>query len=502
MYHHGPQWAYPAEVLEPVLDRLPIGVALVDEQGRFTYFNREAERLLATGPQDVPAEAWADVYGCFLPDRVTPFPADRMPLVRALAGEEVSGELMFVRNPRQAEGVWIRISARPLPLQPGQAQAAVAVFADVTAQRRALEEVELLSRAVEHTADSVIIANRSGVITYVNPALERTTGYSREEVLGQTPRILKSGLHDKAFYEAMWRGLLAGQPFRGTLQNRKKNGELYWAEQTITPILGDKGEITHFVSVLKDITASRRHQEQEIRMGFAREVQQRLYARTAAVPGLDVGVLVRPADQTGGDYVDFIPVPDVSQDAVVVAVGDVVGHGIDAALLMACTRSYVRSFCQLGLGVGKVLSDTNRMLLADLDGKRFVTLVLAHFDFQQNVLSYASAGHVPGFVLSESGTVEATLDSTGVPLGILDGQAWDTRSLPVETGQIVLLLTDGVTEAGELEEYGMERATEYVRRRRTQPAQQIADGLHDDIQAFTGGRPAEDDVSIVILKVK
>lgn len=117
---------------------------------------------------------------------------------------------------------------------------------------------------VEQTADHVMITDKNGVIEYVNPAFEKLTGYAKEEVIGQTPRILKSGHHDQRFYETLWQTILAGQAFRGILLNRKKNGLLFYEEKTITPLRDDQGDIAHFVSTGKDITERKRlEQERE-----------------------------------------------------------------------------------------------------------------------------------------------------------------------------------------------------------------------------------------------
>jgi PAS domain S-box-containing protein len=115
-----------------------------------------------------------------------------------------------------------------------------------------------LSSVVEQTADNVFITNREGVIEYVNAAFEQLTGYSRDEAIGQTPRLLKSGRHDATFYHTLWQTILAGEVFRAVITNRKKNGELYDEEKTITPLRDEQGAITHFVSTGKDITEYRR----------------------------------------------------------------------------------------------------------------------------------------------------------------------------------------------------------------------------------------------------
>jgi len=143
-----------------------------------------------------------------------------------------------------------------------------------------------LIRAVEQTADTVMITNRQGIIEYVNPAFEETTGYSANEALGRTPRLLKSGLHDKQFYKELWALLTAGKVFRGIITNRKKSGQLYWSAQTISSLKDENGEITHFVSVLKDITELRKQQEQELYLRIAHEVQQHLNATGGIVAGV------------------------------------------------------------------------------------------------------------------------------------------------------------------------------------------------------------------------
>jgi two-component system, cell cycle sensor histidine kinase and response regulator CckA len=111
-----------------------------------------------------------------------------------------------------------------------------------------------LSRAVEQSPDTVVITDHQGVIEYVNPAFETLTGYSREEACGRTPRILKSGEQGHETYQELWRTILSGNVFRGILVNRKKNGDLYYVEESICPVRDVDGEITHFISNGRDLT--------------------------------------------------------------------------------------------------------------------------------------------------------------------------------------------------------------------------------------------------------
>jgi PAS domain S-box-containing protein len=125
------------------------------------------------------------------------------------------------------------------------------------------EALKKLSSAVMQAADSVIITNRNGVIEYVNPAFERLTGYTAAEALGQTPRIVKSGVHDAAFYAHLWRQISSGEVFQGIVVNRRKTGTLYHEEKSITPIRDERGTITHYVSAGRDIT-ERKEAEEEL----------------------------------------------------------------------------------------------------------------------------------------------------------------------------------------------------------------------------------------------
>jgi PAS domain S-box-containing protein len=121
-------------------------------------------------------------------------------------------------------------------------------------QQNTEESLRKLLRAVEQSADMVMVTDRQGVIEYVNPAFESLTGYSDDEVRGRTPRILKSGEQSLEFYHELWRTALGGEVFRGILVNRKKNGELYYVEETICPVRDHEGDITHFISNGRDLT--------------------------------------------------------------------------------------------------------------------------------------------------------------------------------------------------------------------------------------------------------
>ncbi len=131
---------------------------------------------------------------------------------------------------------------------------AVFTFIDITERNRINAERLKLTSAIEQAADTIIITDRDGIVEYVNPAFEQTTGFTREESLGRKPKFLRSESHDKEFSEQIWNTILKGQVFHDVFVDRKKNGDLYYEEKTITPLTDHNGQITHFIATGKDIT--------------------------------------------------------------------------------------------------------------------------------------------------------------------------------------------------------------------------------------------------------
>ena len=172
----------------------------------------------------------------------------------------------FVGPGRKLDGcpMWIRNNARVVRDAHGTVLYYEGSLEEITEQIQAAQQMRKLSSAIEQTADSVMITNRDGVIEYVNPAFELTTGYASAEALGHKPSLMKSGQHDNTFYRELWATILRGEPYRGVFTNRRKDASLYYEEKTITPLRDTHGDITHFVSTGKDIS-ERIHAETSVR---------------------------------------------------------------------------------------------------------------------------------------------------------------------------------------------------------------------------------------------
>ncbi len=145
----------------------------------------------------------------------------------------------------------------------GEVVALEGFISDVTARKRAESERERLTRAIEQSGETILITDADSKILYVNPAFTRVTGYAREEVLGQTPRVFQSGRHDREFYRAMWAALKAGRTWEGQLVNKRKDGSLYTELAAISPVRDAAGRIVNFVAVKRDVTQELRVEEEK-----------------------------------------------------------------------------------------------------------------------------------------------------------------------------------------------------------------------------------------------
>jgi diguanylate cyclase (GGDEF)-like protein/PAS domain S-box-containing protein len=175
---------------------------------------------------------------------------------------------------------------------------------DVSEQRRREAELRQLSRVVEQTSESVMICERSGAISYVNPAFQQETGWSQAEAAGKKPSILNSAHHDAAFFAQLWRTVVAGEVWQGTILNKRRNGQLHWVERTITPLRDEAGQVTHFVATGRDVTEQQRAEQERAqrtrRVEMLDEVSQALVGVTHDY-GSALRVVVRRAAELLGD---------------------------------------------------------------------------------------------------------------------------------------------------------------------------------------------------------
>ena len=240
-------------------------------------------------------------------------------------------------------------------------------------------------------------------------------------------------------------------------------------------------------------------QEEEFRL--AREIQQRLFPDAAPkLAGCDIAGASCPATATGGDYFDFIPAP--AGDLLIV-VGDVTGHGLGPAMLMAAARAYLRALVLSDQRFEDILARARHLLVEDLGLDRFITLFFARLEPATGVWTFINAGHPPGYVLAPDGRIKAEMMPGTPALGLdLDELPLAPVQIALEKGDLVLLLSDGIPEARSSagEEFGEERVLAIVRRERARPAAEIIRILMDEARRFSDPDPLQDDMTVVVVK--
>ncbi len=254
------------EWLSTTLKSIGDAVIATDPLGNIRFLNPVAERLTGWAHKDALGRPLKDVFKIVSEETGNPVesPLDKIRETGVVVG--LANHTVLIS--KDGGEIPIDDSGAPIKNMQGEVTGAVLVFHDVTEKRRAERELSKLSSVIERTPDSIFITDKDGLIEYVNPAFEKLTGYTKEEAIGRKPNIVKSGEHDKVFYELLWETILSGNPFHTVFANKKKNGELYYLEKTITPIADSNGSIVNFVSIGRDITELK-HAERELKRSFS-----------------------------------------------------------------------------------------------------------------------------------------------------------------------------------------------------------------------------------------
>jgi len=323
--------------------------------------------------------------------------------------------------------------------------------------------------------------------------------------------------------------------------------ELYGATQHV-----NRGDLKHRITVtaqdqlaalessfnsmsesLEQLIAEQKEKQRlENELAIAQEVQSQLFPKAMSdLESLEVHGVCRPARTVSGDYYDFLP---YGLDRLGIAVGDISGKGISAALLMATIHSAVRAY-EIGrmpamtahlvaaggeahapthifearsgssdeFSPAQVLSLLNRQLYRSTPAEKYATLFLGVYDGRSRALTYSNAGHLPPVVLGQDGSLRRRLDTPGLVIGLFDDQGYEERTIDLRPGDIFLAFSDGVTEPeNEFGEFGEERLIEIVRDHRHLPLARISEMVTSAVSDWIGTNEQPDDITIVLARAR
>jgi len=248
---------------------------------------------------------------------------------------------------------------------------------------------------------------------------------------------------------------------------------------------------------LHEEVLEKRRLEEEVTIG--QRIQRTfLPERNPELPNFDIAGANYSSELVGGDYYDFIRIADQQMGIVV---GDVSGKGIAAALIMASFRASLIAEIRNNYAIRTIMTKVNRLLWESVEADRFVTALYGVLDITARRFTYVNAGHNPGFLYRAAADRFDSLDATGPLLGTLQTVSFKERTVEIAPGDVLVLYTDGVTEAmnGSQEFFGEERLQEVVRRRKAEPAALVVRGIWDAVREFRQG-DQDDDLTIVVLK--
>ncbi len=375
------------------------------------------------------------------------------------------------------------------------------VLVDIT-ERKEIEVAlakseEKYRRIVSTASEGFFLIDSDMRIIDANQAFCKLLGYPLDEIIGKPP------VH---FATPDFRAYLLANEQKFTHEGSKEiEGDLVTRKNRRVPVIRHSSPLTdddsNFLGTMAFVTDMTEHKKA---LALASEVQKSLLPQAPPrINGFDIAGRNKSCDEIGGDYFDFI-LQGQSQRPVHVVIGDVTGHGVDAALFMTTARGFLRMRAAQPGDAGQIITDMNRHLSKDvLESGRFMTLFLITLDPDSRQLHWVRAGHDPALVYNPLSDRFETLMGKGSALGVDDMVSYSQQSYPDFTaGKIIVLGTDGIWESfnGQGKMYGKNRLKQIIRENASKTAKEMVEAVFTDIEDFTSGHKVEDDITLVIIK--
>jgi PAS domain S-box-containing protein len=395
---------------------------------------------------------------------------------------------------------------RPMPEEPRSqvlfrifAARAAAELQRIQAEAEIRRREEKYRRIVETAGEGFILMNKNLIITDVNEALCQLVGHRRENIIGKSP--LEFATKDfRQFMETNQKEISAGKykEFEGTLvsQNDRNIPVLVHG----STLRDDQGRVIGKMAFVTNLS------EQKKSLALAAEVQKSLQPPTALqVAGLDVAGRTIACEEIGGDYFDFLQEQQCAGDHFDAVVGDVTGHGVDAALLMTNARAFLRMRASQCGSISQIITEMNHRLAKDFSNTgRFMTLFYLSIDTENQSLRWVRAGQDAAVVYDQQQDEFEELMGTGLALGVDQHYEYEEYlKNGLQRGQIIAIGTDGIWEAHNRDGrmFGKRRFRKIIRENAQRSADQIIDAVYNDLSNYTQGIRQADDITLVVIKI-
>ncbi|MBT8347382.1 MAG: SpoIIE family protein phosphatase [Desulfofustis sp.] len=378
------------------------------------------------------------------------------------------------------------------------------IIVDVHERKEAEEKLrrseEKYRRIVDTAGEGFLLMDENLCIVDLNTAFAKMVGKRKEDLFGTNPFAKGTGEYRKYLDDC--------QKKRTGLDYREFECEVSYQDKRVVPVLvhantlrSDSGEVIGNMAFITDMTEHKKALE------LAGEVQRGLLPdQPPIVPGVEMAGRNVPCDEVGGDYFDFLWDESNGNKRLSIVVGDITGHGVDAALLMSSARAFLRMRASQTGSLIEIVTAMNQHLTTDLsESGRFMTMFYLALDRQSGQLEWIRAGHDPALIYDPEKDSFEELKGPGLALGVLEDFEYEPQYWNgLKPGQVIVIGTDGIWEScnpsGEM--FGRERLMEIIRKTAAQDAPTILETVFQEHGDFSDGLKSDDDLTLVVVKIQ
>ena len=352
------------------------------------------------------------------------------------------------------------------------------------------EKISYLLHAVEQSSNAIVITDLDGTIEYVNKKFCQLTGYSKEEVLGRNPRIIKSGELPDFIYQELWQKISSGKNWQGEFHNIKKNGELFWDFTSISAIKNEHGENIKYLAIKDDINARKKAEEnlqkteQKLQQDFilAGKIQKSLLPTNISTPFFELISFYQPYRHVSGDTFDFSA--SKSGKKLIGYVADVMGHGLGTALQTSGLRILCHQILTERIPLSQRVKTVNKVSGSCFTEDSFAAIIAFEFDFIAMTLTYVTAG-INSF-LKLNNKKKSFIKAPGPFIGMLEDIDYEEHKIPISSNDVFCFMTDGITDLMESCNFSIKDLPD----------------LYLQVETLVNINPCKDDATAILIKVK
>lgn len=393
----------------------------------------------------------------------------------------------------------------------------IGIGRDITEHKDAQERItasENRFRSITSSAiDAIISADKNGIIESWNPAAVKIFGYSEREAIGQNLDLIIPKKYHKRHHDGMTR-VLSGGKKRAIghiveMEGQKKDKTIFPVSLALSMWKGVNE--MNFSGIIRDITKRKKNEaillkankRMESELNVGKDIQMSMLPLNfPAFPErkeIDIYANLIPAREVGGDFYDF---HFLDENHIYLAVGDVSGKGVPAALEMAVAKTLLKSKAANDSSTASILTQINNEISKDNDAYMFITVFIAILNTDTGKLIYSNAGHNPSYIIGENRSIETLDDLHGPVIGAMEGMTYGESELYIDKNDILLAYTDGVTEAQNIRDefYSTARLLKLIKEEKYDSTQSLTDLIVNSVKVFEEGTEQFDDITVLALQ--